>query len=109
MSSGLTEPYKAAIDGSGNAWISNYANRAVVELSPSGAVLSGAGGYAIGATGTGAFKLAVDGSGDVWSSNGSGNSIGELIGAATPVITPIAAGLPATPTVDGSSSLGTRP
>jgi hypothetical protein len=33
----------------------------------------------------------------------------ELIGLAAPAITPICAGLPATPTTDGSSSLGTRP
>jgi len=39
----------------------------------------------------------------------SSGDIIEFIGAATPVITPTAAGLPATPTADGSSKLGTRP
>jgi hypothetical protein len=33
----------------------------------------------------------------------------EFIGAATPVITPIAAGLPSAPTANGTSNLGTRP
>jgi hypothetical protein len=33
----------------------------------------------------------------------------ELIGAGTPVITPITAGLPVIPTTDGTSNLGTRP
>jgi hypothetical protein len=51
----------------------------------------------------------VDGSGNVWVANYGYYSVTEIVGAAAPVITPIAAGLPATPTADGSSSLGTRP
>ena len=54
--------------------------------------------------------IAVDGSGNVWFTNhDSAGAVEELIGAATPVITPIVAGLPLTPTADGSSNLGTRP
>jgi hypothetical protein len=56
-----------------------------------------------------AASIAVDGSGDVWVANNPGNTVSELIGVATPVVTPIAAGLPVTPTADGSSNLGTRP
>ena len=58
--------------------------------------------------------MALDGSGNAWIGN-SGypceavDSVLEFIGVATPVITPIAAGLPATPTANGSSNLGTRP
>ena len=86
----------------------------VIELSSSGAALSGANGY--GYASLSQFEqnavnvVAVDGSGDVWlADNGTNNSVTELIGAATPVITPIAAGLPSTPTGNGTSNLGTRP
>jgi hypothetical protein len=60
---------------------------------------------------------AVDGSGNVWILNGNCTGLNfagedtviELIGAATPVITPVAAGLPLKPTVGGTSNLATRP
>ena len=57
------------------------------------------------------FAIALDGSGNLWAASQGGGiiEIVEFIGVATPVITPIAAGLPATPTTDGSSNLGTRP
>jgi hypothetical protein len=105
-----------AIDGSGTAWITNSAgsnNEAYVTgISSSGTIL--AGYYKIGfGVGTGIFKqpvgIAIDGSGNSWVANVGDNSVTELIGIATPVITPIAAGLPATPTPDGTSNLGTRP
>jgi hypothetical protein len=95
-----------AIDGAGNVWVSNLTSFAITEVSNSGAILSGANGYTISSTG-GSNDVAVDGSGDVWAT--SFPSVVEIIGAATPVITPIVAGLPSTLTVDGTSSLGTRP
>ena len=55
------------------------------------------------------LAAALDASGDIWVANGGNNTVTEVIGAAVPVITPIAAGLPATPTVGGVSNLGTRP
>jgi streptogramin lyase len=118
---GIVAAASVAIDGAGNAWVANFSpsttsptHVSVVELSNSGTVLSGASGFGYSSgTSLAAFfsnLLAVDGSGDVWlAGNGSTNSVTELIGAAAPVITPIAAGLPATPTGNGSSSLGTRP
>jgi len=57
---------------------------------------------------TSASGPVIDGSGNVWVANNN-STISELIGAATPVITPFVAGLPLTPTVNGSSNLGTRP
>jgi sugar lactone lactonase YvrE len=95
-----------AIDGSGNVWIANLTSLAITEVSNSGTVLSGANGYTISSS-SGSADVAVDGSGDVWATSYPG--VVEIIGAATPVITPIAAGLPATPTADGTSNLGTRP
>jgi hypothetical protein len=105
-----------AIDGAGNAWFRG--SNQVYELSSSGANLSGSSGYQSGAN-TYAFTppdsegqtpaIAIDGSGNVWVANGINNSVSELVGVAVPVITPIAAGLPATPTANGTSNLGTRP
>ena len=102
---GLNQPYAIAIDGSGNAWIADYGANKLTELSNTGVVLSG-GGYSGGGLAL-PSSIALDGSGNAWVANGG--SVTEFIGAATPVITPICAGLPATPTADGTSNLGTRP
>jgi len=126
---GFWGPEEAAIDGAGNVWVADagspYASTesfgGVSEFSNSGLPISGANGY----MGAGFYDspynfpaavaypsgIAIDGSGDVWVGNQYGypSFLTEFIGAGTPVITPIAAGLPATPTADGSSKLGTRP
>jgi hypothetical protein len=103
--------FNIAIDGGGNAWTTNYYGHSVVELSNSGAVLSGANGYS-SANVIFPSSLAIDGSGNVWVTSGDIQgkcNVVEYIGIAVPVITPISAGLPATPTADGSSKLGTKP
>jgi hypothetical protein len=107
---GLNWPAGIAIDGSGNAWVANSVGNSITELSSSGSVLSGANGY-LGPGITGPYVIAVDGSGNVWVAMHAPGSSGatEFIGTAAPVITPICAGLPATPTADGTSKLGTRP
>lgn len=103
-----------AIDGSGNAWVANENLRtnsghgSLTELSSSGSPLSGANGFTGGGLGY-LEHVAIDGSGDVWVANIQDSSVCEMIGAATPVTTPICAGLPVTPTSDGTSNLGTRP
>jgi hypothetical protein len=96
-------PVAIAIDGSGDAYVLGVSN--LSKLSSSGTILSGSG-YAVESSLIGGFAL--DGSGNAWIGAGN-NGITELIGVATPVVTPICAGLPATPTADGSSKLGTRP
>ena len=103
---GLSNHSGITIDGAGNVWINSSYN--IVELSKTGSILSGAYGYADGELNM-PSGIAIDGSGDIWSSNEGNNSVTELIGVGTPVITPIVAGLPATPSPDGSSKLGTRP
>jgi streptogramin lyase len=104
---GLNYPYAIAIDGSGNVWVANYTGNTVTELNSSGGAVSGSLGFTGGGL-YGGYGIAIDGSGNVWVANGNG-SVSEFIGAATPVVTPIVAGLPATPTSNGSSNLGTRP
>ena len=106
--SSLNDPFGIAIDGSGNAWVSDSGLNSVTGLSGTGAFLSGTNGYTGGAL-NGPAGIALDSSGNVWVANEFANSVTEIIGIATPVITPIAAGLPAVPTTDGTSNLGTRP
>jgi streptogramin lyase len=105
----LSNPQGIAIDGAGYAWIANQNGNSVVELSGSGTILSGANGYASTGGVSGPRQIAIDGSGDVWVTNNGSNAVTELIGAATPVVTPIAAGLPATATSGGTSKLGSKP
>jgi hypothetical protein len=102
------------IDGAGKVWLlcSSLPSGDIAELSSTGAILSGATGYQ-NSYFYDLYAMALDGSGDLWVANAGGvvqpDSIVEFIGLSTPVITPIAAGLPVTPTADGSSNLGTRP
>jgi PKD repeat protein len=66
-----------AIDGSGNAWITNELANSVIKLSSTGAVLSGANGY----TGGGLdfpYGIAIDGSGNAWITNELANSVTEF-------------------------------
>jgi hypothetical protein len=102
-----------AIDGAGMVWV--LSGTGISELSNTGAPLSGTNGYTTALAIGNLSAIAIDGSGDVWVTNAgdlvspSSGGIVEFVGAATPVITPIVAGLPATPTADGSNMLGTRP
>ncbi|MBB5062840.1 NHL repeat-containing protein [Granulicella mallensis] len=105
---GMAEPLAVAIDGAGDIWVTNFEANSVAELSNTGAILSGANGYTSGGLNE-PNAIAIDGSGNAWVSNINNSSVTETIGIGTPVITPIAAGLPAIPTTDGSSNLGTRP
>lgn len=92
-----------AIDGAGNAFISNHQKNTLTELTNSGDVVEGAAAYT--GPGIGAiYSLAVDGSGNLWTTagTGAGGPILELIGIATPVVTPLSVG-------SENNTLGTRP
>ena len=80
----------------------------VTELSSSGSILSGPSSYVANVLNTPA-AIAIDGSGNAWIVNNGSNSVSEFVGIASPVLTPIAAGLPSAPTANGSSLLGTQP
>jgi streptogramin lyase len=88
---GVSTPQGVAIDGAGNVWIANFSNT-VSELSNNGAAISSANGYAPAGV-TNPVGIAVDGSGNVWIVDSSVLHVTELIGAGTPVVTPLAAGL----------------
>jgi sugar lactone lactonase YvrE len=105
---GLDGIIVVAIDGAGNVWAANSGNNSVSEFNSTGIAITGSNGYTCGGCMTSPVGPAIDGSGNVWVANNN-STISELIGAATPVITPLVAGLPLTPTGNGSSNLGTRP
>ena len=124
---GLAQAELSAIDGAGNFWITNYTSSStgyVVKFTNTGVAQSPTtGGYAH--TFHGAFGIAIDPSGNVWvgnnqaytagaiaatGSNGgaaAGGFLTEIVGAAVPVITPIAAGLPAV--AGGANKMATPP
>jgi hypothetical protein len=120
---GAQNPTRSIVDGLGNVWFTNYVSGAgsVSEFTSAGAPISpsyvsatSVGGFAH--TYAGAEGIAIDGSGNVWIGNSSSGAaasatnngfLTEIVGQAGPVVTPLAAGLPATP--GGTSRLGIRP
>jgi hypothetical protein len=93
-------PYSLAVDGAGYVWvapgysITGSVNNSVVELAPTGSVAM----YIAHANEVkeyldGPQSLAVDSTGSVWVSNGLAYNVTQLVGVATPVVTPLAANL----------------
>jgi sugar lactone lactonase YvrE len=112
---GIVGPDGVAIDGAGNVWVSNQiksgpaSTAGVAELNNSGAAISPAGGYTSSATMGGPNDVAIDSSGNVWLANAyvpvtfaNGTNVVELVGAAVPVVTPIA-------TAVKNGTIGARP
>jgi hypothetical protein len=93
--------FPLAIDGSGNIW----AGTANDILNSNGIItsrifgltelnVSGSGAYIVGLVGSAYVGgIAIDASGDVWTDNDSANSVTEVIGIATPVVTPLSVGV----------------
>jgi streptogramin lyase len=102
---GLAGPRAIAMDGSGNAWIANGPNLTatsrISEISSSGTPISPSTGFTGGSMAN-PYGIAVDGSGNVWVANYGTYFVTEFIGAATPVVTPLAYGVK-------NKTLGTRP
>ena len=104
----------AAVDGAGNSWLSleaaacdssNTLCQGAAEVSGSGQQLSGPGYTIQGFQQTNsptANGTAIDGSGNVWILNKSAGMVTELVGAATPVVTPLALAVT-------NNAIGTRP
>ena len=92
---GITSPYGIAIDGNGNIWAANYGGNgnSISEFNSSGAPISGSNGYVSGGL-LEPYGVAVDPSGNVWiASDNTSGPLTEFIGLASPVVTPLAAGV----------------
>jgi hypothetical protein len=88
-----------AIDGAGHVIIGSGQN-SIFELNNDRSTVN-SNGYSDSSLNT-ISGIAVDGSGNVWAANYLGSSITEFVGLASPVVTPIAAGV-------ANNTLGTRP
>jgi streptogramin lyase len=104
--SALGNPTAIAIDGAGNAWV--VGPGAINEISPAGTFLSGSTGYPA-AEGSNVTGMTIDQSGDVWVNYdpysflyGYTYYMQEMVGAATPVVTPLSVGVK-------NNTLGTTP
>ncbi len=109
---------KLALDGAGNTWVAGTSASAgsITEVTPTGSVVSPATTAGFAHTFASPDGIAIDGSGNVWVGN-SGTAatasatvqgfVTEIVGQAVPVVTPIAAGLPAV--AGAANRLATRP
>jgi hypothetical protein len=99
-----------AIDGAGNAWVASPSS--IAEISSSGTILSGSTGFTA-LDNNNVKSIAVDASGSVWTNyvacsfsflfgTSCSASYQEVVGAAAPVVTPLALGVK-------NSTLGARP
>ncbi|HEY5055453.1 MAG TPA: hypothetical protein VII58_04790 [Acidobacteriaceae bacterium] len=105
---GIINPQSIAIDGAGNAWtgdastISGQSVSPIAEFDNSGNAISPSNGYVAPGIVDQTVAIAVDGSGNVWAADPSANYLVELVGAATPVVTPLSV-------ATKNNTLGTRP
>jgi len=89
---GISGPYGIAVDGAGNVWTANQFNYTISEFNQSGTAISSDNGYT-SAELIAPYAIAIDPSGNVWVATNNGNaSLTEFVGAAAPVVTPLAAG-----------------
>jgi hypothetical protein len=110
---GVSNPLSIAIDGAGNVWATSdttsfatgspVVTSSMVELGNNGSLLSGTTGLSVVSTSSLAYPVydAVDSSGNVWVAMSSSNIV-EMVGAATPVVTPLSLGV-------RNNTLGARP
>jgi len=85
---GLNGPQAIAVDGGNNIWVANFGSKWISELSNSGTAMSPSTGFTGGITNT-VGRLAIDASGNVWVNSPSGNNVVQIIGTATPTLTPL--------------------
>jgi len=103
----IDSPDAIAIDGDGHVWVACLGvlgfdvQSSVVELASDGSLLSPSTGYQGGSLRS-PFGIAIDGSGNVWTANPYDSTVTQLIGVATPVVTPLSVGVQ-------NNTLGVRP
>jgi streptogramin lyase len=107
---GIVTPQTIAIDGAGHVWTGDQSNvtidnntvSPIAEFDDSGNPISPDTGYIAPGIVDQIVSIAIDGSGNVWAADPSTNYLVELIGAATPVVTPLSVAAQ-------TNTLGTRP
>lgn len=89
---GLNTPVATAVDGAGNIWAANVGNNSLSAFTPNGTALSPSAGFGAlgGAASTNSADLAIDRCGDVWVVYSGYNYVYEMIGLATPTVSPTA-------------------
>ena len=88
---GISAPTWVAIDGGNNLWITNgQYSSSLSEFDNNGNAITGSSGYESGNLDSPSF-IAIDSSGDVWIPNQNANAVTQIIGAATPAVTPLSA------------------
>ncbi len=109
----MSNPLGIAIDGAGKVWATSdttsfasgspVVTSSMVELDNNGSLLSGTAGLSVVSTSSLGYPVydAVDSSGNVWVAMSSSNIV-QMVGAATPVVTPLSLGV-------RNNTLGTRP
>ncbi len=97
---GLADPQGIAIDGAGNLWVTNYnffGYNSISEFNSSGTPITSSVGFNGDSLPGGNFApyaIPMAGSGHVWITNHADpGPITELVGAASPVVTPVVANL----------------
>jgi sugar lactone lactonase YvrE len=99
---GLNSPDSIAVDGAGYIWVANSGTNTISAFNNSGTAQSGTAGYGSATLGATPSSIAIDTSGGVWVTSKTGNSVTHIIGAATPVTTPLSA-------ATTNSTLATKP
>jgi hypothetical protein len=103
--SGLSSPTGAAIDSTGNVWVSNAGN-SVSEFAHNGTILSGANGYTAGSLNS-PSAIAIDTTGNVWITNSGNNTLTELNSSGANVSgSPFSGGGLSSPTAIAFDALG---
>lgn len=107
---GMNGPYKLALDGSNNIWITNANANTVSGFSTSGlgSWLSPSGFSTSAPGGTGCVVAAPDPSGNLWAANSDG-SVTQLLGLSTPTAAPFYGGVKSTGSNSTAGNLGTKP
>jgi len=90
LGGGLANPTNLSIDGAGNLWAADNNAPAVSEFSNAGVAISPSAGYSGGGSTavSNPYGIAVDSAGNVWISSNHA-FVSEIVGAATPVETPL--------------------
>lgn len=90
-----------AIDGSNNIWVTNTTGAAIYVLNDAGGAIAPTGGYSPNGT-VEPDGIAIDPSGNVWYDSLNSAALYELVGAASPTVTPLSNAV-------ANSKLGTKP